>query len=82
MCRNFQQVLPKSILANLRHIQLEATATSLIEIIIEEFIKLINNLFNGKSPGPAIISKLDLLIDVLMPSVCLKHIFQASVDCS
>jgi len=61
-------------------LQLETTATAPIEIITEGLIKLINSLSNGKSPGPDGTRKPDLLVDIMMSAVCLKQIFQASID--
>ena len=51
-----------------------------IEVTTEGLIKLINSLTNRKCPGADRICKPGLLVDVRMSALCLKHIFQASID--
>ena len=61
-------------------VKLDTNDADPIEVTTEGLIKLINSLPNGKCPGPDGIRKPDLLVDVRMSALCLKHIFQASID--
>ena len=53
-----------------------------IQISPEGVLKLIHDMKNGKSPGPDSIRKEDLLIDPLLISRCLSHIFNVSLTTS
>ena len=61
-------------------VKLDTNDADPIEVTTEGLIKLINSLPNGKCPGPDGIRKPDLLVDVRMSALCLKHIFQASIN--
>jgi len=63
-----------------REPKLAYTEKNQVEIFPDGIIKLIQNLPNGKSPGPDSIRKPDLLVDVQMSAICLKHVFQASIN--
>ena len=55
-------------------VKLNTNDADSIEVTTEGLIKLINSLPNGKCPGPNRTRKPDLLVDVTMSALCLKHI--------